>query len=222
MDLQWLGHSSFKIKGKEGIVVTDPFNAKMVGLEWKNPKADVVTVSHGHEDHNYISGVKASSGREEKGLYVIDSPGEYEVQGIMVRGWGTDHDNSGGKNRGKNVIYLIEVDRMRVLHCGDLGHELSEELLEDIGQVDVLLIPVGGTYTLDGKTAAKVTKSISPGIVVPMHYQIPGLNQETFKELAGAEGFIKELGLEAGEPQEKLSLTVANLPEDTQVVLLKI
>ena len=88
--------------------------------------------------------------------------------------------------------------------------------------MDVLLIPVGGTYTLDGKTAAKVTKSISPGIVAPMHYQIPGLNQETFKELTGAEGFIKELGLEAGEPQEKLSLTVANLPEDTQVVLLKI
>ena len=222
MDITWLGHSSFRIKGREGVVVTDPFNPKMVGLEWKNPKADMVTVSHGHEDHNYVNGVKPTNGREDKGVYIIDGPGEYEVQGVMIRGWNTFHDNNDGEKRGTNVIYLIELDRLTVLHCGDLGHELSEELLEDIGQVDVMLIPVGGIYTMDGKTAAKVTKLISPAIVVPMHYQIPGLNPQGFNQLTGIGEFTKELGLEPGMPQEKLTVAVANLPEDTQLVVLKI
>ncbi len=222
MDITWLGHSSFKIRGKEGTVVTDPFDPKSVGLEWKTPKADVVTVSHGHHDHNNVEGVQASAGRSEKGIFVVEGPGEYEVQGIVVRGWSTFHDEVSGKKSGKNVVYLIEMERIKVLHLGDLGHELSAELLEDIGQVDVLLVPVGGVYTIDSKTAAKVSKAISPAYVVPMHYQVRGLAPEVFKDLTGVDEFLKEMDVEKGEPMEKLSVAMSSLPEDTQVVVLKL
>lgn len=218
MNITYLGHSSFKLQGKEGTVVTDPFDPKSVGLDWKNPKADIVTLSHQHGDHNNIQGVKSANG--DKGIFIIDGPGEYEVSDVMIHGWATYHDGELGTKRGKNTIYSVELDRVRVLHCGDLGHELSENLIEEIGQVDVLLIPVGGHYTIDAKTAAKITKTLTPGIVIPMHYQTPGLNPDTFKDLTGADEFLKEMGTEGIEPQDKLNISQSNIPDDTQIVLL--
>lgn len=221
MDLTYLGHSSFKIRGKEGTVVTDPFDPQQVGLPWDPLKADIVTVSHQHPDHNYIKGVKPSADRESKGVLIIDGPGEYEANGIIVQGWQTWHDQEKGTQRGKNIVYLIEVERMRVLHCGDLGHELAEELIEEIGQVDVLLIPVGGIYTIDAKVAVKVTKAIGPSYVVPMHYQVANLNLS--QELSGVDVFLKEMEANGGvQPQDKLSVSPSTLPDDTpKVVVMK-
>ena len=222
MDITYLGHSSFKLRGKDGTVVTDPFEPDSVGLSWNKVKTDIVTVSHQHQDHNYTKGVEPTSARKDQGVYNISGPGEYEVSDILIQGWLTYHDNQLGSQRGPNIIYLIEIERIRILHCGDLGHELAENLIEEIGQVDAMLIPVGGHFTIDAATAAKITKAVSPSIVIPMHYQVPGLNSQISEHLAGPESFVKEMGAEGIEPLEKLSVSPSTLPEDTQVVVLNI
>lgn len=222
MDINYLGHSSFKLKGKEGVVVTDPFNAEAVGLDWNKIKADVVTISHQHDDHNYVDGVKVSSQREKQGVFVIHGPGEYEASDIMVQGWSTWHDNQQGAERGPNVIYMVELDKIRILHLGDLGHEINQELKEDIGQVDVLMVPVGGKYTIDAKTAVKVAKSLSPSYVIPMHYNREGLKQDVFEGVSGVDEFLQEMGVDSNrEPVEKLSVSPSTLPEDTTAVVMK-
>lgn len=221
MEITYLGHAAFKLKGKEGTVITDPFNPKSVGLSWNNVKADIVTLSHHHDDHNYVKGVDVSKNRKDRGVFIIDGAGEYEANDIMVQGWQTYHDDEQGAQRGDNVVYLITLDKIKVLHCGDLGHDLDRHLLEDFGQIDVLLIPVGGYYTIDAKLAAKITQAIAPAYVIPMHYQTEGLNQEIFEKLTPVNNFIQELGLPTGEAQDKLVVTHTTLPEDTQIVVLK-
>lgn len=222
MEISYLGHSSFKLRGKEGTVVTDPFEPQSVGLSWNKTKADIVTVSHQHSDHNYLQGIKSLPNQEKSAPYVVKSPGEYEINNILIQGWSTYHDDQSGSQRGPNVIYLIEIERIHILHCGDLGHDLSENLIEEIGQVDVMLIPVGGYYTIDANIAVKIIKAVSPSIVIPMHYQVPGLNPEIFTKLAGVGDFLKEMGGNGSEPQDKLSVSSSALPDDTQVVVLKI
>lgn len=200
-----MGHSSFKLKGKAATVVTDPFLTKC--------EADIVTISHPHADHNQISKVSGSP-------FVIDGGGEYEVKGVSVIGVASWHDDKGGAQRGPNTIYVIEIDGMRVCHLGDLGHKLSDAQLEEIGSVDVVLVPVGGEYTLDAKQAGEVVKQLDPWIIIPMHYQQPGLDAATFGKLAGVDVFLKEIGKEV-TPMPKLVVTRDKLPEETQVVVLE-
>jgi L-ascorbate metabolism protein UlaG (beta-lactamase superfamily) len=220
MEITYLGHASFKIRGKEGVVVMDPFDPAKVGLSWNKPKADVVTVSHEHDDHNNVAGVVNGGKRQE--IMVINGPGEYEVGGIMIRGWQTDHDDNKGQDRGRNTMYIIEMNRLTVLHCGDLEHELSQEMIEDIGEVDVMLVPVGGVYTIDAKTAIKVVKAVAPSYVVPMHYQIDENLPTLSQKLAGVDEFLKAWGKDGLEAQEKLVVSEGGLPEGTEVVLLKV
>ncbi len=221
MDITWLGHSAFRLKGKQGVMVIDPFDPKKVGIAWSKQKADIVTVSHQHEDHNYLDGVGETDTRKEFGVFVIKGPGEYEAGGMFVQGWATFHDQTSGSERGKNTVYLIEVDRIRVLHLGDLGHQLSEKLIEEIGQVDVLLVPVGGVYTIGHEQAAKVVRAISPSYAIPMHYQINETTPALANKLEGLQEFLQEFGV-SPEPMEKLTVTEGSLPEDTQIVVLKI
>jgi L-ascorbate metabolism protein UlaG (beta-lactamase superfamily) len=220
MNITYLGHSSFKLQGKDGTVVTDPFEPKNVGLNWNKVAADLVTVSHQHSDHNNLNGIKATKERDNRGTFIINGPGEYEVSNITVQGWATYHDEQSGTARGPNTIYLIELEKIKILHCGDLGHQLSEKIIEEIGQVDVLLIPVGGFYTIDANSAAKITKTISPSIVIPMHYQVFGLNPQVFEKLTGVEAFLKEMEVDT-QPLDKLIVSPPTLPENTQVVVLK-
>jgi len=213
MDITFLGHSSFKLKGRLGSVVTDPFDPAMTGLKFSPVEADIVTVSHDHSDHNQasqVSGVKK----------VIAGPGEYEIMGISIIGFPSYHDEKGGSLRGKNTIYIYEMDGLRLAHLGDLGHKLSEEVVEDIGRIDILMVPVGGEFTIGPVEAAILTQAIEPSIVIPMHYQTPGLKSETFSKLGSVEPFLKEVGLKV-ETLPKLSIKKEELGEDQKVVVLE-
>lgn len=213
MDIIYLGYSSFRIRGKEVALVTDPFDPQMVGLKYPRVSADIVTISHDHKDHSrkeMVSEVKK----------VVDGPGEYEILGISLIGISTYHDDKKGKLRGKNTVYVIEVDGLRLAHLGDLGHKLSERILEAMGSIDILMIPVGGEYTIGPAVAAEVVRSIEPIITIPMHYQMKGLKPDLFNKLAKVDPFLSGLGLPV-ERLEKLSLKKEGLGEDQKVVVLE-
>lgn len=165
MMIKWLGHSCFKLKNSEGkVVVTDPFDEK-VGYPVPSVRADIVTMSHGHSDHSNLSAILGEP-------VVIREAGAHEALGIHITGIETEHDDIGGARRGKNMIFVIEMDGIRICHLGDLGHVLSPEQIAQIGRVHVLLVPVGGNYTIDAKTAAEVCESLNPNTVIPMHYKL--------------------------------------------------
>jgi L-ascorbate metabolism protein UlaG (beta-lactamase superfamily) len=207
MEITWLGHSCFRIKGSEAAVLTDPYSPDY-GYDLGKPKADIITVSHQHADHNYIQAISDAR--------VISGPGEYEIGGVLIIGVPTYHDDARGEKKGKNTVYLIEIDEVTVCHLGDLGHVLTSEQAEELGDVDILLIPVGGNYTIDAPQAAEVVRQIDPKIVIPMHYQTPAVTMD----LEPVGRFLKELGVGELESSPKLSVTKSNLPENLQVRLL--
>jgi L-ascorbate metabolism protein UlaG (beta-lactamase superfamily) len=180
-----------------------------LGYSLGKQTARIVTVSHQHAGHSYVGGI----GGEPK---VIKGPGEYEIGGILVIGMPTFHDGDGGKQRGKNIVYLIEVDEVAICHLGDLGHVLTTQQVEEIGNVDVLLVPVGGVSTINASMAAEVVRQLEPKIVVPMHYKTAVLKQE----LEPVDRFLKEMGVKDVTSRPKLSVTKANLPVSIQVLLM--
>ncbi|MFC1864372.1 MBL fold metallo-hydrolase [Chloroflexota bacterium] len=208
MDISWLGHSCFRIKGAQATVITDPYSPDL-GYSLGKPTADIVTVSHQHPGHSYVQGI----GGEPK---LVTSPGEYEISGVLIIGMAAFHDEEKGRKRGKNTIYLMEVDEVSVCHLGDLGHVLTTEQVEEIGNADVLLLPVGGISTINATVAAEVVRQLEPKVVVPMHYKTEALN----RELEPVDRFLKEMGVKEVNSQPKLSLTKANLPASTQVFLV--
>ncbi len=219
MEITPLGHASFKIKGKTATIVTDPFDPLMVGLPFpKNISADIVTVSHLHHDHDFVSGVgKTESGEQ----VVISGPGEYEIKGVEITGIDTWHDTTNGSERGHNTIYKIYQDGLVLVHLGDLGHKLTEIQEETLNDVNILFVPVGGFYSLDAKTAAEVVAQIEPDIIIPMHYNREKLNQKIFHQLAPLADFLKEMGKEVITPLEKYKITKDDLPEEPQIVVLE-
>ncbi len=208
MEISYLGHSCFKIVGKKITVIMDPFDPEKVGIKFGKHEADVVTVSHYHSDHSYISAVK-------NGFLLFDSPGEYEAKEVEFIGVSANHDEVGGTERGKVTIFTIEMEGIKICHLGDLGTELNSEQLEEIDGVDILLIPVGNCYTINAKTAAKVVSQIEPKIVIPMHYRAGKMEQ-----LAPVDDFIKEMGLEV-QNLEKLKIATRDLPEKLELIILK-
>jgi len=216
MDIQYVGHSCFRIRGKEGIVITDPFQSS-VGFAMPSLRADVVTLSHDHDDHNNSQSISATANREVP--FIVQEAGEYEVGGITVFGYPTWHDDKKGNERGKNVMYSIFVDDIHVLHLGDLGHTLEQKTIEAIPAIDVLLVPVGGVYTLDPKKASEVISSLEPAYVIPMHYRTEQHTDDTFGELATLEDFMKEYG-KTSKPQDKLKISGGKTGEETETELV--
>lgn len=215
MDILPLGHSSFKLRGKQATLVTDPYDAGAVGLKFpKNTEADIVTVSHSHPDHSMVAAVIGTP-------FVVNGPGEYEIKGISVIGIATFHDAEDGKARGKNTAYRIEIDGVRFAHLGDLGHQLSAQQIDILDGLDVLFVPVGGLYTIDAKLAATVVGQIDPKIVIPMHYQTPALKADLAEKLAPVSVFLKEMGKEGVTAVPKLTVTKDKLPAEMQVVVLE-
>jgi L-ascorbate metabolism protein UlaG (beta-lactamase superfamily) len=208
MDITWLGHSCFRLKGSHATVITDPYSAGL-GYSLGKPTARIVTVSHEHPGHCYIDGV----GGQPR---VVNRPGEYEISEVLIIGIATFHDGEGGKKRGKNIVYLMEIDEVAVCHLGDLGHVLTSEQIEDIGNVDVLLLPVGGVSTINAPMAAEVVRQLEPKVVIPMHYKTPALKVE----LEAVDRFLKEIGAKQVASQPKLSVNKSNLPLTSQVFLL--
>jgi L-ascorbate metabolism protein UlaG (beta-lactamase superfamily) len=165
MKIKWLGHSSFAITDKNGkVIITDPYSPGSVGYPKITVAADIVTVSHTHADHN---GAKFLPGAP----VVIDKEEGYSGDGVKIQGFPALHDKSGGKERGKDIIFVYEIDGVRIAHLGDLGHILSREQIDKLGKVDILMIPVGGYFTIDAKEATEVMNQIKPKITIPMHYK---------------------------------------------------
>lgn len=215
MEIIYLGHSSFLLKGKDCSVATDPFDPDSVGFRFPKTSAKVVTISHEHEDHN---NAKAVSDVKK----VISGPGEYEVEGVSMIGFPTFHDAKKGQEMGNNTVFLFEMEGLRLAHLGDLGHMLSEDTVSALGNIDILMVPVGGQYTIDAKVAAEVVRAIDPRIVIPMHYKVPGLNPKTFSETSDEKPFVSELGYQM-RTEKKLSVKTGTLSEDSQeIVVLEI
>jgi len=213
MIITHIGHSCFKLQdklGPEGVTVTtDPFD-KTIGLKVPNFESDIVTISHDHPDHNNASALRGDP-------FVIKTPGEYEVKGVMVQGISTKHDEKNGSERGENVIFRIEIDDIVVGHLGDLGHALSDEQLEEFSEIDILLIPVGGNYTIDAKKAVEVISQIEPRIIIPMHYK----TKELKIDIEAVDKFVKEIGIEPQE-EEKLKINKKDLPQEgMELIILK-
>lgn len=211
MDIYWLGQACFKIKGKNATVVIDPFIPEQIGLKLpKEIDADVVLKTHDHGDHNNSEAVSGSP-------IIFERPGEYEIKGVVMTGISSFHDNVEGRERGTNTIFHILMDGLTIVHLGDLGQNtLTEKQIADIGGCDILLIPVGSVYTIDGKIASNIVAQLEPKIVIPMHYLIEGLKIP----LESADKFLKEMGAEGVVAVPKLSITKDKLPEEPQVILL--
>lgn len=199
------------------IIVTDPYD-ESVGFKMPRVTADIVTVSHHHQDHNCLAAVKGTTKNEVP--FIIDGPGEYEVREVSVFGVASYHDNSSGSQRGENTIYLIELDDLRLAHLGDLGHKLNEAQLEELNGVDVLFIPVGGTFTLDDNEAIEVINQIEPSVVIPMHYLTKEMKPDFGLKLT-VEDFLKAIGEEKNKAKDKLEITKDKLPEEREIVVLK-
>lgn len=215
MEITYLGHASFRIKGKTVTIVTDPYSPDVVGLKFpRHVSADIVTVSHDHPDHN-------ASGQIEGSAYIINGPGEYEIKGVGVIGLATYHDEEKGAKRGKNTIYRIEIDGISIVHLGDLGHTLSSEDVDELDGVNILMVPVGGFYTINSSQAVAVVNEIEPNIVLPMHFGRSELPAKAFGNLTGYKQFLKEIGTEHVTPQPKLTLSKEKLSEQMQVMVLE-
>jgi L-ascorbate metabolism protein UlaG (beta-lactamase superfamily) len=209
MEIDWFGHSCFRIRTREVTVVNDPYE-KSIGLNFPRPRADLVTVSHNHQGHDYAEGVRGEA-------KVISGPGEYEIRGVFITGVQTFHDKKNGKDRGKNTAYVMTIDGVNICHLGDLGHVPTQTQAESFGNVDILLIPVGGVSTINASEAAEVVALFEPQIVIPMHYKVPDLAYK----LDSVDKFIKEMGIKKPQTAETLKATKDNLPKETQVVLLE-
>lgn len=207
MDITWLGHSCFRIKGKDVILLVDPYDATL-GYAWSRLTAHIVTSSHTHPGHSNTSGVEGNP-------RIISRPGEYEVKGALIIGLPTYHDAVQGAERGRNVIYLLEFEDLRLCHLGDLGHIPSSRHVEELSEVDVLFVPVGGVSTIDAKTAAEILKLLNPRIVIPMHYRT-----DVTTWLDPLDKFTAAMGLRDVAPQPKLTVTRSNLPSESKLVVL--
>jgi L-ascorbate metabolism protein UlaG (beta-lactamase superfamily) len=212
-EIQYLGHACFRLRGRDGIVLCDPYQST-VGFDIGRPTAHIVTVSHNHPGHNNIAAVRPL----RDGVFVIDGPGEYEVRGVLITGVRTYHDTSKGAERGFNTVYVMHIDDVSFCHLGDLGHDLTQSQLEDIGSVDVLFIPVGGGKTI-GPDVASVVSLVEPRVVIPMHYATPQHRPDC--GLAPLDRFAHEFGLKDLSFHDKLSISPSTLPaEDAETQVL--
>jgi len=209
--IKWYGHSCFSIKSDKVIVVFDPYGD--VGLKTPKLLADIVLLSHSHKDHNNLDIVSPF----KKEIKIVDNPGEYEYLGINIIAIPAWHDKKQGKERGETLLFAVRIENMVFGHLGDLGQEkLSEKQLEELNGVDILLIPVGGKYTINGEEASKIANQIDPRIVIPMHYKIEGLNIELDDESS----FVKAEGGKGIEPKPELKVEKKNLPQEERDVVI--
>lgn len=213
MDIKYIGHSSFLIKTNSSNggtkVVTDPFDPKVTGLKFPTTEADVVTVSHHHKDHDFLEKITGDP-------LIIDWPGQFERKNVRISGYSYFHDKKKGTERGVNILYKIE-EELSILHCGDLGEVPDDKFIDEIGEVDILMLPVGGVYSLDANEAVEMIKKIEPLIVIPMHYQTT-----TLQQLAPLSDFLKKMGAENTIPVPKLTVKKEELVEEIRIVVMEI
>lgn len=211
VSVKWLGHACFEIRNKVTIV-TDPHDGKGIGIEPPKSKGDIVLISHKHHDH--IDGAPLVT--KDDSEVIISFIGEKTVKDIQIKGVKSYHDPTSGSQRGENSIYVFSLEGISFCCLGDLGQILSSKQLAEIGEIDVLMIPVGGTYTLDADEAFQVAEKINPRIIIPMHYLIPGLSLP----IAGVDDFLKGKKNIKRIDSNTFTVTKETLPEETEIVVL--
>ena len=213
MIIKWFGQSCFMITSENGTkVLIDPFH-KMLGYKLPKIEANIVSTSHNHSDHNNIKAIKGS-------FEHINEPGAFSKDGIEIKGVETFHDKVSGFKRGKNTVYNFKIDGINICHCGDLGHILNSKQIEAIGSVDILLLPIGGSATINAFDATQVMKQLNPTIVIPMHYRTKALGLPGYLLFGTVDKFISVSGLKAKE-YEKLELNKTNIKDYSGIVVLK-
>jgi len=212
MKIKWLGHASFMIISDTGTkIITDPYlTGGNLGYGEIRESADVVTVSHDHSDHNNVAAVRGNP-------KVVSGTVTTDVKGVNIKGIPCYHDDAQGKQRGKNILFCFEVDGIRVCHLGDLGHPLSDKEVAELGTVDILLIPVGGFYTIDARVAGQVCDRLKPKVIIPMHFK----NNRCAYPIAGVDEFLRgERGVEHLNTSEA-EFKLGELRTSTQIIVLK-
>jgi len=207
LEITWLGHSCFRFRTGDLAIITDPFPASL-GLPMGEPQAVAVTVSHDHPNHSYWQAVKGDP-------RVLRGPGEYELSGIYITGIMTPAGEGDPEGK-RNTAYLIEMENLKLCHLGDVSSPLSTRQVEELTPLDVLFLPAGGICTVGIPRAVEMVQRLSPKVVVPMHYSLPGLGTA----LNPLDGFLKEMGLKDLEPQPRLNITATSLPAELRVVIL--
>jgi L-ascorbate metabolism protein UlaG (beta-lactamase superfamily) len=210
MEITWLGRACFRIRAKEATVVTDPPD-KSTGYSLGRPTADIVTVSHSDPAHSYVDGIAGSPRR-------IDGPGEFEIAGASIVGVTTWRGKERQPESGRNIAFVIELEDLRIGHLGGIGHVPTSDQLEEMGAVDILLVPVGGGDSLDATPAAETVNLIEPKLVIPMNYR----TDIDKAKLDPVDRFLKEMGGQKPETHAKVTVTRSSLPEETQILVVDV
>jgi L-ascorbate metabolism protein UlaG (beta-lactamase superfamily) len=205
MEIYWLGHGCFRLRGRDATVLTDPC-PPTTGYRIGKVPADIVTISQETAESNYRQAVTGTP-------KFITSPGEYEIGGVLISGVRTAKPGEASR---PNVSFLIELDDIRICHLGNLGQVLASDDAEPLGATDVLILPVGGGHVLDATKAAEAVSLLEPKIILPMQYK----TEASTGDLEPIEKFLREMGAEAKSPESRLSVTKSTLPHDTTIVLL--
>ncbi len=209
MEITWLGHACFRLRAKEATVVTDPYDNKVTGYTLGRPTADIVTISISDPAHANADGVGGTP-------KVLSGPGEYEIAGASVVGIATYQGESKQPESGRNIAFVIELEELRIGHLGGIGHVPTSDQLEEMSNVDILLVPVGGGDSLSAPPAAETVSLIEPKLVIPMHFKT---DVEKTK-LDPVDRFLKEMGVKSVESHQKVAVTRSSLPGETQVLVL--
>ena len=206
LQIRWHGHSCFEVTN-DVTLVTDPHDGKSIGIPAPSVVGDIILVSHDHYDHNSVKTV------EKEGSKVVTDERKRTISDVEISGVPSFHDEERGAKRGKNIIFKFVMEGIRFCHLGDLGHEIDDETAEKIGDVDVLFIPVGGTFTIDDKHAWNVIKTIKPKIIVPMHYKIGGLSLP----IAGIDAFLEQAPYKIIPVGNEIDIEKEELPEEPEI-----
>jgi L-ascorbate metabolism protein UlaG (beta-lactamase superfamily) len=206
LQIRWHGHSCFEITN-DLTLVTDPHDGKSIGIHAPNVTGDIILVSHDHYDHNSVKSV------EKQDSKVITDDRKRSISDIEIKGVESFHDEEEGAKRGKNIIFQFTIDEIKFCHLGDLGHNLDDEAVQKIGDVDILFIPIGGTFTVDDKQAWKVIKKIKPKIIVPMHYKIGGLSLP----IAGIDPFLEQSKYKVIHVGNEIDIEKEDLPTEPEI-----
>lgn len=210
MEITWYGHSCFRLTERGmATVVTDPFDHHVVGYEALKLRGDIVTVSHDAPGHNFVSAVKGRA-------HVITGPGEFEIGGVFITAVQTNGSHKQASEELRNILYVFDYNGITVAHLGDVQKAPNQAEIEALGNVQIVLVPVGGGGGLSPAKAVEVVSLLEPGIVIPMHYG----TSESSIDLAPVDKFLKEMGLSEIEPMPSLKVTQSSIPDETRVVVL--
>jgi len=206
LQIRWHGHACFEVTN-DVTLVTDPHDGKSIGIPAPSVFGDIILMSHDHYDHNSVKTVEKDDSK------VVKDERKRTIADVEINGIPSFHDEEKGAKRGKNIIFKFVMDGIKFCHLGDLGHELDDEAVESIGDVDVLFIPIGGTFTVDDKSAWNVIKAINPKIIVPMHYKIGGLSLP----IAGIDAFLEQAKCKIVPVGNEIDIEKEEIPEEPEI-----